>query len=617
LRAVRADGLRAWRHLLAADLLFKLLAFVALTPLVGLALQAGVAASGSSVLADQEILYFFLRPMGIVVLVGVAALSIAIVALEQACLMAIALAAAEGVRLDAGRLFRFVLRRRRPVIALAVRLVAKVLLFAAPFLAGLGLIYLGLLREFDINYYLEERPPVFLSAAVLASGLLIGLAWVLVPRLVAWCLALPLVLFEGVALGRALGESARRTAGRRAAILRLLLLWAAAALALSALLPGVIFAAGRQIAPYGIGHIRWVLVLMLLLVALWVITQLLLTFWNAASFALLVVRLHTLLGGGKGELETQLAGSGRLAETTRLQLSFRRVLAALLVLALVAGSVGFLLLRRLRGQDVAVVIGHRGAAAAAPENTLAAVESGLVQGADYIEIDVQETADGEIAVIHDSDLMKVGGVDLKIWHATRARLAEIDIGSWFGPAFGAERVPSLRDVLLRARGRGRVMIELKQYGHDEDLARRVVDLVEELGQADDIVAMSLDYGQVRQMRALRPAWTVGLLTAKAVGDLTSLDADFLAVNAGLADRRFVRRAHERGKKVFVWTLNDPVQMFRMLNLGVDGIITDRPALARWVIERRRQLSTVERLLVGIAFYFGAAAPDPPASLDGA
>ena len=144
------------------------------------------------------------------------------------------------------------------------------------------------------------------------------------------------------------------------------------------------------------------------------------------------------------------------------------------------------------------------------------------------------------------------------------------------------------------------MIELKYYGHDIALAQRAVDIVEGLAQAGNVVAMSLEYDQVRRMRELRPQWTLGLLTAKAVGDLTTVDADFLAVNAGIATRAFVRRAHARGKKVYVWTINDPVQMFRMLNLGVDGLITDEPAIARWVIERRRQLSTVERLLVGIA-----------------
>lgn len=610
-----SDARLVGRRLLVTDLVFKLLAFVVLTPLVGLALEAGVAASGGPVLADIEILLFLLRPLGLCVLLVVSALAMAIVALEQGCLMAIGLGAAEGVHLGSVQVLRFALARARPVVGLVARVVARALLLASPFLAGIGLVYFGLLRDFDINYYLRQQPPEFVTAVVLVLALVVGLGWVLLPRLVAWSLALPLVLFEGVAPRSALAESARRTAGERAAIARLLVLWGALALALSVLVPGLIFALGRRLAPYAMGNVGWVLAGMLCVVGLWLLTQLLLTFWNAASFALLVVRIYRNPGGGSSELGGPFAAAPGDVGGGRVRITFARVVAALLVLGLAVGGFLYARLEGLRGRDAAVVIGHRGAAAAAPENTLAAVESGLAQGADYVEIDVQESADGAIAVVHDSDLMRVAGVDLEIWNATRERLAQIDIGSWFAPRFAAERVPLLAEVLQRARGRGKVLIELKYYGHDDRLEQRVVDLVEQLGWVEEVAFMSLEYEQVKKMRTLRPSWTVGLLTAKAVGDLTALDADFLAVNSGLATRRFVRRAHDRGKQVYVWTLNDPVQMFRMLNLGVDGLITDKPALARWVIERRSRLSSVERLLVGLAFYFGAAAPDPPPAID--
>ena len=101
-----------------------------------------------------------------------------------------------------------------------------------------------------------------------------------------------------------------------------------------------------------------------------------------------------------------------------------------------------------------------------------------------------------------------------------------------------------------------------------------------------------------------------MLAATFVGDLSKLDADFLAVSSRAVDRGFVRAARARHKDVYAWTVNDPVQMFRLAGLGVDGLITDEPALARRVLEKRRELSTVERLVVGLSFYFGAAAPDP-------
>lgn len=602
-------------QLLATDLLFKVLAFAVLTPLVGLAVEAGVAAAGRSVLADMDILLFLLRPMGLLLLVVVAALSVSIVALELACLMAIGVGEAEGVRVDAAQALRFALGRARPVLGLAVRVVARSLVIAAPFLLGLGLVYLALLRDFDINYYLKERPPAFLAAVGLVLALVLGLAAVLVPRLVSWSLALPLVLFEAVAPRRALAESAQRTAGERAAISKVLVLWGVGALLLALVLPGAVFALGRLVAPFGLGNVGWVLGFMLLLVAFWLLLNLLVSWWNTSTFALLVVGLYRRLGGAGSGIPPRLAKSGALAAGGEVRLTFARAMGGLAVIALLAGGLGVYLLRGVRSHGEVVVIAHRGAAALAPENTLASVQRAIDQDADYVEIDVQETADDQIAVLHDSDLMKVAGVNLKIWDATLERLAGIDIGSWFAPEFHGERVPLLRQVLERARERSRVMIELKYYGHSEALEQRVVDLVEEMGQAGNVVVMSLEYDQVRRMRELRPKWTLGLLTAKAVGDLTTLDADFLAVNAGIASRGFVRRAHARGKKVYVWTINDPVQMFRMLNLGVDGIITDKPAVARWVIERRSRLSSAERLLVGLAFFFGAAAPDPPASID--
>jgi len=609
------DGKRAWPQLLATDVAYKLLTFVVLAPLSGLALRAGISLSGNPVLADQDILYFLLRPIGLTVLIVVAALSLTIAALEYACLMTIGLGAAEDARVSAVGALRFVFERARGVVGLAVRYVASCLLHAAPFLAALGLIYFFLLRAFDINYYLAERPPAFMVAVGLAVVLLSGLAWRLVPRLIGWSLALSLVLFENVPAKRALAESERRVCGHRLQIAWLLTLWGAGAALLSLAVPSLVLGLGRLIVPFGKGNVGLVLALMLLLLTSWAAVVLLVAWVNASAFALLSARFYVHLGGGRGEIVSRFRSSEALGSAKRVQLTLGRVLSGLAALALVAGGGGFVLVQGVQGNDDVIVIAHRGASRAAPENTLAAVERAIEQRTDYVEIDVQETADGEIAVIHDSDLMKVAGVDLKIWNATRDDLQAIDIGSWFGAEFGSERVPYLREVLELADGNAKVMIELKYYGHDEDLEQRVVDLVEELGVVDNIVVMSLKYEAVKKVRALRPDWTVGLLTATAVGDLTKLDVDFFAVNTGLATGRFIRRAHARGKDVYIWTVNDPVRMFDMMNFGVDGIITDEPGLARSVIERRAELSSVERLLVGIAFFFGAAAPDPPASVD--
>jgi len=174
----------------------------------------------------------------------------------------------------------------------------------------------------------------------------------------------------------------------------------------------------------------------------------------------------------------------------------------------------------------------------------------------------------------------------------------------FDQVFSEERVPTLKQVLETARGKANVVIELKYYGHDEKLEQRVVDIVEEMGMVNETAIMSLKYEAVMKVRALRPDWKIGLLSATAIGDLTRLDADFLAVATGMASGGFIRRAHKAGKQVFVWTVNDPVSMSRMMSLGVDGIITDEPEMARQVLADRAELSSVERLLIHTALLFG-------------
>ncbi len=202
--------------------------------------------------------------------------------------------------------------------------------------------------------------------------------------------------------------------------------------------------------------------------------------------------------------------------------------------------------------------------------------------------------------------MKLAGVDLKIWDATMADLKEIDVGSRFAPEFKDQRVPTLGEVLDACKGKVGVNIELKYYGHDKQLEQRVVDIVEAHGMTSDIVIMSLKIDAVKKMKKIRPDWKVGLLMSVSAGDLESINVDFLAVNARFANRRFIRSAHDRKQRreVHVWTVNDAPTMSIMIGRGVDHLITDKPALARSVLEQRAELSAPERLLLELAGLLG-------------
>jgi glycerophosphoryl diester phosphodiesterase len=109
--------------------------------------------------------------------------------------------------------------------------------------------------------------------------------------------------------------------------------------------------------------------------------------------------------------------------------------------------------------------------------------------------------------------------------------------------------------------------------------------------------MSLYHPFVEEAKRLRPTWTVGLLAAVTVGDVTRLSSDFVALNTQSTTRATIDLAHRRGKSVYVWTIDNPVLMSYYLGLGVDGLITNRPDLAREVIEQLKEMSPAERLLL--------------------
>ena len=382
---------------------------------------------------------------------------------------------------------------------------------------------------------------------------------------------------------------------------------------LSAILGAALFTsvqlAGTLLLPYAINSMRWLVLLLGALMAIWSFANVVLTAFTSGSFAFVIV--DNLEKRRPDIFESNFKSDSR--DRLPSVLAIRRLTARQLILLLttgivIAGLVGAWLMNGIQANDDIAVIAHRGAAGSAPENTLASVRQAIADKTDWIEIDVQETADGEVIVVHDSDFMKLAGIDLKVWNGTLEQVRALDVGSWFGSEYADERVPTLFEVLNEARGMSGVIIELKYYGHDQNLEQRVVEIVERAGMVDDVMIMSLAYQGIQKIRALRPDWPIGLLAAQAVGDLTQLDADFLAVNSSLATPKFIRNSRAARKQVFVWTVNDAVNMSRMMSLGVDGIITDEPGLAREVLVERSDMNTAERLLVHTALLLGQQLP---------
>jgi glycerophosphoryl diester phosphodiesterase len=605
LQAVWRDFRANWQPLALTDIAYKVLAFVALTPLVSILFRGLLATAGNAVLSDLDIVFFLMRPQGLLVFIVVAALWLGLVALQQASLLGLLGArCAQQQRLGVLGALRFAAAQAWPVLRVTTRIVAYTLLALAPFVLIAAGVYLWLLTKYDINFYLQERPPEFLSALAIGGVLLVLLAVVLGWLATHWILALPLVLFENVRSAEALRISRRRVQGHRLNLLGGLLAWGLGFFALSSIATGLVALLGNVLLPRVSGSLQLLAVVVGLIMFLGAAVNLAVNLLGATTFATLLFNIYRRTVTDEVTTLARFDDIAHVADGMRMRITRRRLAIGAVIGVAAAALVGGSALHGVHIEDRVLIMAHRGASLAAPENTLAAIREAIAAGADWVEIDVQETADGEVVVFHDSDFMKLAGVDLKIWNATRADLQQIDIGSWFGSEFHAERVPTLGEVLDECRGKIGVLVELKYYGHEQQLEERVAKIVEAHAMADEVKLMSLKSAGVRKMKAIRPQWKVGLLMSVFAGNLSKVEADFLAVNASFKNPAFISTAHQSGREVYVWTVNDPATMSVMMSRGVDGILTDDPALARRVLAERAEMSAPQRLLLEIATLLG-------------
>lgn len=605
-RTVSKNLVACFGTLFVVDLLFKLIAFVLLTPAISLLFRLFLAFSGRSVLADADIARFFVHPTGWLALLSVGGGILAILALEQSVLMTVCLGAARDQKFHPTNVLVFVSKNLLQILRLTTRVVGRVALLALPFLLVGGAIFWMLLTDHDINFYLTAKPPKFWLAVVLISSVLASMTCVLLIRLSGWALALQLLLYHGLAPTQALIESQRLVRPNRWRIVLFIFVWASSNLAFGMCLSYLTASMGGLLIPRTPDSL-WALVAAVggVLTAI-ALANYVANFVANASCASLLGMLYLEQVDEPGAPLKDIDAWG---QWDGIQLTRGRIVAAALIGVLISGIVGVSALRSITLEDQVEITAHRGGAIASPENTMAAFRRAIRDGTDWIEIDVQESSDGVVMVAHDSDLKKVASNPVKIWNATAQELRNIDIGSYYSAEFAAERVPTLEEVLELCAGQVRVNIELKYYGHTDQLEQKVIDLVERFEMQKQIVIMSLEAKGIAKVKRLRPDWTCGLLTAVAAGDLTRAKVDFLAVNTSLATPAFIQSAHRSGKDVYVWTVNDADTMSAMISRGVDNLITDDPALARRVLTERAELSPVERLSVELAYFLGL--PMPP------
>jgi glycerophosphoryl diester phosphodiesterase len=248
-----------------------------------------------------------------------------------------------------------------------------------------------------------------------------------------------------------------------------------------------------------------------------------------------------------------------------------------------------------RAASFPLIVAHRGASADAPENTWAAFELALAQGADGIEFDVHLTRDGVPVVLHDTRLERTTNGRGRVRETTAAALARLNAGSWFNRRFperaraeySAARIPRLDEVLrwVRAR-RCQAFLEIKQPRlRYRGIEAKALEQIYAAGAERQVTVISFHLATLARLRRLDPHIALGLDVVRplvAVARARRVSAQTLLPHWRFATPQQISRAHRAGLQVFAWGLDDPRALRRSLPDGLDGIITSFPALLRRV-----------------------------------
>lgn len=581
LRAVWKDLRRNLRALIFFHLYFTLLSASVLVPLSTWTAKHLIGAAGSIAVSNTDILAFLLSVKGVFFLVIVGVFGATVLFAEHAGMMLIA-----RERITALAALRTIMSRYDRLLRLGARHIVTHLLLLAPFLTAGGLVYVLLLSSYDIYYLVTMQPPVWWIALGIAALLAVGVLIVNGGLYLRWIFSVPALVLGGAGPREAIERSKALVKGRKRRIVLMVIAFALA-LAVPPLLITFLFDVAGKLTFSLLPETAYLVIpAVVLLMGLYVLLSFIGAAVAVAGNSIVIVRLYS-----------KVSGDAHAAEPEDEERPARFALGGVLLLLVVSLVIAGFALHGFELEDRVKITAHRGSSIAAPENSLSAIRQAIDDGADYAEIDVQETADGKVVLLHDKDLLRIAGLKKNIWEANYGDIKDLDMGSWFAPEFKDERIPLLEQAMDLAHDRIKLNIELKLNGHQERLAERVVKIINDHDFVDRCIVTSLDFAILGKVCELNPGIKRGFIVFDSIGRVSRLDVEILSVSSRNAGFDLINEAHRTGKEVHVWTVNELSNMARFIDLGADNLITDHPARAVELLEQRKSLSYNELLLL--------------------
>ncbi len=229
---------------------------------------------------------------------------------------------------------------------------------------------------------------------------------------------------------------------------------------------------------------------------------------------------------------------------------------------------------------------HRGDSTNAPENSMPAFKLAIEENAPWVELDVHQTKDDVIIISHDDNISRVSGKDICVHDTNYSELKELDVGSWFSDKFSYVRFSTLDEVLKTFKpSNTNLQIEIKPTDFDRKIEQRVLDIIKENDMSDRVIITSLKDEPLKKVKELSPESKTAYNMAIAFGNIEQIEfSDHLCVEASNITPGLVAQIHEQGKQCFVWTINSPNDVQRLLDCGVDTILSDNPILINQVLD---------------------------------
>jgi glycerophosphoryl diester phosphodiesterase len=591
-----------WKPMAGWTLLVYLIFTALSAPLLVSLLDWTIFRGDRLFVGNEELYTWFFSPAGFLYLFSFILISLTGIIIRYAGIYQIATNDLLGRKVSLQQVSLQIVTRIHVLIKICALTILGFILILIPFLSGLGLIYLTFLTEFDLNYYWYTTPPEWYRALTY-GGIWLGVWLISVLILTASLLpVLPAYLTGKKTLLHSFREVWQMPMPAIFRFLKIIGIVAGLWFFFRFVTDAILLAVFLTITDWAQSQFQSLRPLALLAGGYFfssLIIGAVISFFGFSFVSVIITKYYYQFS--KPGIIPAIPNFKRLTQKTLRVLTwwFRPARIALLIFIIAAGSItaSVLIVTGPESDEDFLVIAHRANAMGAPENSIPALQNSIAIGADMAEIDVQLTADGTVVVLHDEDLMRVAGDPRQIAGISFEDLRELNLTSNRDFPNADLRVPALAEYLELSKDRITLMIELKYYGFNPELAEKTIELIREYGMEDQVVLKSLYFRAVEQIMELAPELTAGYVSAAALGDISRLPIQFLSVNHTNITPQLIQRARSQNMAVYAWTVNNRDDMISAILKGTDGIITDFPEISQALKDDIRELTGTERVLL--------------------